>query len=33
MQADYQEMQQALGKVGVCDRVAAEILNNISREN
>jgi lipid-A-disaccharide synthase len=33
MQADYQEMQQALGEVGVCDRVAAEILNNISREN
>jgi lipid-A-disaccharide synthase len=26
MQVDYQEMQQYLGEVGVCDRAAKEIL-------
>jgi lipid-A-disaccharide synthase len=26
MLADYQEMQQRLGEVGVCDRAAKEIL-------
>ncbi|MEL7035611.1 MAG: lipid-A-disaccharide synthase [Cyanobacteria bacterium J06592_8] len=28
MQADYQEMRQALGEVGVCDRAALEILKS-----
>ena len=28
MQADYQEMRQALGEIGVCDRAALEILKS-----
>ncbi len=30
MLADYQEMRQALGEVGVCDRVAVEIFKSVS---
>ncbi|ERT05250.1 lipid-A-disaccharide synthase [Lyngbya aestuarii BL J] len=29
MQADYQEMRQSLGEIGVCDRAAAEIMNRV----
>jgi lipid-A-disaccharide synthase len=32
MQADYQEMRQSLGEIGVCDRAAAEIMNRIFLE-
>ncbi len=32
MIADYQEMRQALGKVGVCDRAAQEILRLLNEE-
>jgi lipid-A-disaccharide synthase len=31
MQDDYQHMRQALGEVGVCDRAAREILQQLSR--
>ena len=30
MRADYQQMRQALGEVGVCDRAAAEIIKCVS---
>lgn len=32
MQADYQEMRQCLGEIGVCDRAAAEIMNLVFLE-
>ncbi|MGB3192863.1 MAG: lipid-A-disaccharide synthase [Limnoraphis sp.] len=32
MQADYQEMRQSLGEIGVCDRAASEIINCVFLE-